>query len=344
MRIGHFVRVGFLATAIAWLIGTGGIARAEVAGFGPLPVRNFQPLQLLVLGMPGDRAAVLRKGMLDVRVDMAVTNAIFNEATNPPAFALVRAMVKFETLRTGVFLRYGLTDRLEVGLEVPALYRYPGILNGLITATERAAAQITSTRESLRGTEFAFAVSKDGRTLFAGGDHQLGQGDTTLISKYQMLLQTERIPAVSLRVAVKVPTGDAARFFGSGHTDFGVGLAIEKTVSRSVVLYGNVNGVFPTGHISGLALHPVVSGIAAAEYLWSPALSFIGQFDYYSSTYSNTGIKLLDRGVTEVALGFNYRLRNNLLWQVYGIENVDFITGGAADFTLSTVLTYRFAQ
>jgi hypothetical protein len=294
--------------------------------------------------MPGDRAAVLRKGMLDVRVDMATTNVIFNEATNPPAFALVRAALKFETLRSGVFLRYGLTDRLEVGIEVPALYRYPGVLNGLITATERAVAQTTQTRESLGNTSFAFAVSKDGRTLFAGGDHELGLGDITLISKYQMLLQSERTPAVSLRVAVKVPSGDESRFFGSGHTDFGIGLAMEKTVARSVVLYGNINGVFPTGDISGLTLHPVISGIAAAEFLWSPTLSFVGQFDYYSSAYRNTGIKLLDRGVTEVALGFNYRLKANLLWQVYGIENVDFITGGGADFTLSTVLTYRFVQ
>jgi hypothetical protein len=30
------------------------------------------------------------------------------------------------------------------------------------------------------------------------------------------------------------------------------------------------------------------------------------------------------------------------LWQVYGVENVDFITGSAADFTMATLLTYRF--
>jgi hypothetical protein len=32
------------------------------------------------------------------------------------------------------------------------------------------------------------------------------------------------------------------------------------------------------------------------------------------------------------------------LWQVYGVENLDFIRGSAADFTLSTVLTYRFGS
>ena len=64
--------VGLLA---AWRVS----ALAE--GFGPLPVRNFQPIQLLFLGMPGDRAEVLRKGRLDVRVELAETSTIFNEHT-----------------------------------------------------------------------------------------------------------------------------------------------------------------------------------------------------------------------------------------------------------------------
>ena len=40
--------------------------------------------------------------------------------------------------------------------------------------------------------------------------------------------------------------------------------------------------------------------------------------------------------------GFSYRLQLQLLWQIYGVENVDFIPGGSADRTLSTVLTDRF--
>ena len=43
-------------------------ALVEAEGFGPFPVRNFQPIQQLVLNMPGDRAAVLKQGVLDVRV------------------------------------------------------------------------------------------------------------------------------------------------------------------------------------------------------------------------------------------------------------------------------------
>lgn len=47
--------------------------------FGPFPVRNFQPIFQLVLGMPGDRAAVLKRGALDLRVELANTVNVFSE-------------------------------------------------------------------------------------------------------------------------------------------------------------------------------------------------------------------------------------------------------------------------
>jgi hypothetical protein len=147
---------------------------------------------------------------------------------------------------------------------------------------------------------------------------------------------------VSVRTAVKIPTGDKAQFFGSGSPDIGFGLAAEKGFAGRWVLYGNLNGVVPTGRIAGMPLQPTISGIVAVEYLWSENLSITTQFDYYSTPFHGVGTRVLDKGVTESAVGFSYRLTQHLLWQGYGIENLDFITGSAADFTLSTLLTYRF--
>ncbi|MBI4400718.1 MAG: DUF3187 family protein [Nitrospirae bacterium] len=310
---------------------------AFAEGFGPFPVRNFQPIQLLFLGMQGDRATVINKRALDVRVEMASTSTVFREETGR-----VSTMMKFETLRSGLFFRYGLTERLEVGLEVPVLYRYRGFLEGAITATERATTGVAPARSALKGTGFAYNLSQNGRTLFSGGEGELGLGDMTLSGKYQFLFDQQALPAVALRMAVKVPSGDDRRFFGSGHADVGMGLAVEKAVAARWIVYGNLNGILPTGKVAGKMLRPTISAIAAVEYLWSPAVSLVAQFDYYSSPFKSVGTPVLDEGVTEVAAGFNYRLRNNLLWQVYGVENLDFIRGSAADFTLSTLVTYRF--
>lgn len=312
-----------------------GVVWAE--GFGPFPVRNFQPFQQLVLSLPGDRAAVVRPGTLDVRLELAETSSIFNEG--PPQNAVI---VKFETTRSGLFLRYGATDKLELGLEVPVFYRWDGFMGGLITQTERLTSGLSPARAALSNTNFAFQVLHNGHTVMAGGPGASGLGDTMLITKYQFLTETASMPAVSLRGAVKLPTGNQAEFFGSGSPDFGLGLQVEKLVGGRFVLYANLNGVLPTGSIAGFSLQPTISAMAVAEYLWSENLSITAHFDYYSTPFHGTGSDVFDKGVTETVLGFSYRIAPHWLWQVYAVENLDFITGSAADFTLSTVFTYRF--
>lgn len=333
---------------LGWWLGVLGVgtsfAWAETTGFGPVSTRNLQPFQQLVLSLPGDRAAVLPKGGFEVRGELAVTNSVFSEETNPPNFAEVRSTVKMEQLRSNLFFRYGLTDRLELGFELPTLYRYSGVFHGLATGFERAVVQETATRRGLRDTGFAMAVGRNGQTLFMGGNRQFGLGDIVFSAKYLAVSETESRPAVAIRGAVKAPTGDADHIFGSGHPDFGLGLAVEKHVAQRWILYGNVNGVIPTGTVTaaGLNLGPTLSVMASAEFLWSERFSTVAQFDFFSSPYNHTSVKLLDRGLTEAVLGINYRFNQVCRWQVYAIENVDLITGGNPDFTLGTSVTLQF--
>ena len=324
-----------LFCSLALLCGIPLSLRAE--GFGPFPVRNFQALDQLVLGMPGERAAVLRKGDFDVRLEVANTASIARDSAEQ-----AEVTMKFETVRTGLFLRYGLTDRLEIGAEIPALHRYGGFMEGPIMGVENATTGLSPPRKALRDTNYAFNISNGGRTMFRGSEGATGLGDVSFFGKYQVLKETSAVPAMSVRVAVKAPTGDTGQVFGSGHPDAGIGLAMEKTLAAHWIVYANVNGIFPTGRIAGLDLQPVVSGMVAVEYLWTENLSFTAQFDYYSPPFHGTGTRVLDKGVTESVIGVSYRVLPGVIWQLYGVENLDFITGSAADFTLSTVLTYRF--
>ncbi len=333
---GHYPSKILLAVSLSVLMWP---ALVCADGFGPFPVRNFQALNLLVLAMPGERASVVNKGTLDVRLELAETSNIARDETDQAV-----ARMKYETLRTGAFLRYGLTDRFEVAAEIPMLYRWRGFMEGAITTVERATTGVAPARTALKGFGYVFDVRSGSRTLFTGNEGDVGLGDLSLYGKYQVVREGRSAPAIALRMAVKLPTGDESRVFGGGHPDVGVGLALEKTLASRFIVYGNINGVFPTGRIAGLPLQPVVSGLVAVEYLWSNDLSFTAQFDYYSTPYHGTGTQVLDKGVTESVVGFSYRVTQNFLWQVYGIENIDFIRGSAADVTISTLFTYRFAS
>ena len=215
-------------------------------------------------------------------------------------------------------------------------------MNGAITGVERATTGLNPARAALKNTNFVFNVTRNGQTIMSGGPGAMGLGDTTLMSKYQLLTEGAATPAVSLRGAVKLPTGDQSDFFGSESPDFGLGLAVEKLVAGRWLLYANVTGVLPTGTIADLGLRPTLSGLVAIEYLWSENLSVTAHFDFYSSPFSGTDSAVLDHGVTESVLGFSYRVAPHFLWQVHAVENLDFYTGSAPDFTVSTVFTYRF--
>jgi len=78
-------------------------------------------------------------------------------------------------------------------------------------------------------------------------------------------------------------------------------------------------------------------------------MSLVGTFLDHSTfciflftAFYGTGTQVFDRGVTEAVTGFSYRLKPHLLRQVYGVENVDFIIGSAADWTRSTLRAYHF--
>jgi len=328
-----------LVAAVVVLLGsvTDLVAADLFVGQGPVPVRNYQPLQGLSLQMPGDSAIPLKGGEISVRADVAETSTILRETT-PTA----NAVLKFGQFRSALEVRYGAMENLEVGLELASLYRHSTGLDGLITALERLFDKHAPLRQQLKNAGYNYVINRNGQTVLNGRDDVFGLADAVLHTKSLLVTEGKYVPAVSLRLALKVPIGDQSRALGTGAADLGVGLAFQKTVWNRVGLYVNVNEILPTGHYLGLGLRSYFTSVSGVEFMITPKFSITGQFDYYQSPFGNTGLKIFDRGVTEAVLAFGYRFTPGLLWQIYAVENLDFIRDSAADLTLATVLTYRF--
>lgn len=332
---------------VGWFLWLGTLSAVWASDFsqnkGPLPVRNFNPIQLMFLSLPADEADLLPAGRFQIRMELAESAIIISEMHPDPD---VEAVLKFETFRFAFSLKQGLTDWLEWGVEIPVLYRDKGILDPFIISVEKAVSRLSPKRVRFTRGEFGgYSIRRNGETLVSGNRGDFGLGDMALQGRLLVWEEAGPWPTLSVRGAVKLPTGSRDRLFSSGKADLGIGLALQKTLHPRFVVYFNQGVVFPMGKFlgTGFTLNPISTTVLALEWIWSPKFSWLTQYDLYTSPFHGTGVEVLDAGASEVAFGFDYALRPHVLWQVFGIENFNTpFLGSAADFTLFTTVSYRF--
>ncbi|MGH7275001.1 MAG: transporter, partial [Nitrospiria bacterium] len=221
-----------------------------------------------------------------------------------------------------------------------------GILDPFVISVEEAVSRFSPNRlEFNRGSYGGYSITRNGEILVSGERGDYGLGDIVLQGKFLVWREMVGSPSISLRGAIKLPTGRKDFLFGSGKVDLGLGLSMQKEIHPRLIVYLNQDVVFPTGPFldTGFTLNPISTTIVALEWMWSPRFSWLTQLDLYTSPFHSTGVDALDQGVSEVAFGFDYALRPHVLWQLFGIENLNRpYQGAAADFTAVTTVSYRF--
>jgi len=307
----------------------------EFSGYGPIPVRNFQPIQLIFLNLPFERARVQPAGHFEIHLESAESNEI---ATNQ---GVIDATLKFETNRTVLGGSVGVGHGFEVGLDVPMISRFGGFLDPPINSVEHFFGTFNPERALFPNNSFgAFHVQRGDVTLFDGKDQSFNLGDIWMSGKYAVW-HPENWPLFSLRAAIKFPTGRAGGVYGSGKPDFGLGMAVEHQFLSWLVTYGNLALVYPVGPITSgsLTLNPIVTqGVAFEARIFRP-VSLLLQQELYSSPFHGTGAPVLDGTVIELTAGVNVAVAS-LLFQLGMIDNVSGVAQ-AADFTLLLRMTYR---
>jgi hypothetical protein len=243
--------------------------------------------------------------------------------------------LKFETNRTVLGIRHGIADGWEMGVHMPFISRYGGFLDPAIDAVEDWFDAENPERDLYPDNSFgAFVVQKGDDVLFAGGKEEFQPGDLWFSVKHEMD-PGGRWPLLALRGALKVPTGNEDAVLGSGNADLGFGIAAEKQVLRRLMLFLNVNLVFPFGRVGDgdLSLNPLVSESFAAEFALTRRWSVLLHQAVYTSPMHGTDTNLLDADAVELGLGLNFGWSDCFGFQLLGINNVSGVEQ-AADFTL----------
>lgn len=314
------------------------VARAaadEFSGHGPIPVRNFQPIQLIFLNLPFERARVQPCGHFELHLETAESNEI---ATNQEG---IEATLKFETNRTVLGGSVGVGHAVELGLDVPIISRFGGFLDPFIDGVEHLFGTFNPERSLFPDNSFGgFHVQRGDVVLFDGKDQSFNLGDIWISGKYEAW-HPSGWPLLSLRGAIKFPTGRADGVYGSGKPDFALGAAMEHQFLHWLVTYANLNMIYPVGPITPgcLTLNPILTeGVAAEARVFGP-VSVLLQQELYTSPIHGTGTRLLDGTVVELTGGLNVAFAP-LLFQLGVIDNISPVAT-AADFTVLLRMTYR---
>lgn len=307
--------------------------------YGPLRLVNQHPMQLLFLQSFPDRADVSPPGQVHLGLNTALTNTLLVDQRG----AGVTATIDLEMVRAVLELRYGLHPRLEVGVELPLLYTYDGILDTFILDTERV---LTPNRErpirkQQRAGQFVYQVQRGGDFFIQGQDDAFGPGDMVLKAKYALLPEGRYQPAVSLRAALKLPTGDKGQGFGSGAVDGSVGLLLQKSWWRLTV-YLNADVTFPGpafGEVD-LSVQPFFLGVLSVEFRLSQSVSLVAQLRGDTRPFHGT-IPLLDKRLIETDVGVNWAITRRLVLQAGVAEDQARSDCCSADVSFFLNLTGR---
>ncbi|HZP80205.1 MAG TPA: DUF3187 family protein [Chthonomonadaceae bacterium] len=316
---------------------------------GPMPVRNGRPYNLLFLQFTPELPDTLPAGGTRFGLHLDVFNNLL--APLPQGGATVQE--DNETQRLLFSWRQGLGRRTELGVFVPALWRNGGFLDPFLSAWHSFFGLSGNAQDDPAGRGAQPKYRSILRLVDANGVTQVnegnafGPGDVSVTLKRELLPTTPR-SALTLRLGLKLPTGNPNRLLGSGNVDAGLSLDGRYNVGRDILFFANVGGLL-LGHANRVpnAQSAMFQGLIGVEYHPNRRDSFVFQIDG-NSLAVRTGNGFADRAQVTATFGYRRVLDSRHVLFASFSENGDFhdyslplLSSIGPDFTISLGLEWR---
>ena len=301
---------------------------------GPIPIVNQTPIQLLFLQAIPDRAETLPKGQGFLRLNTAITNSLHSERS-----ANYEGVVDMEMIRASLDIQYGIVVGFEMGISLPFVYSYSGIMDHSILEFEETFNAQRPVREDQVQDNYEYYVKRDNKAFISGkGKTSSGIGDLVLRIKRKLWDEGDILPCLSTRVGVKIPTGDEDRALGSGKADYGFGLLLQKDIG-GLTAYLNADVIFPGDAFEqeNVPLKEFYEIMLGAEYKLSSRFSLLAQVNCITRPFEHAGLQMLDRRIYDLLVGINYLTTGGI--SVQGGAREDFKNSGNAGADITFFLT-----
>ena len=285
------------------------------ARFGPLQLRGQSPFQLLRLSMIPVGAAHIERGRWLLSGTVTWTNRW--------AWKKDKYLIDGEIWRLAVSATYGVTDWMQLRLEIPFCIRGGGIMDGLIMGLHDTFGLGQMGRDHFPKNQFHIVFHrKDGTTFERTSSHPaVGIEDIVLSSTFRLTQGTKWIPQTCLTTHLKMPTGDEEELFGSGSLDGGVALCLAKRIWKVYAYVGVQYTRFGGDELAGIPMRQnQISTLSALEYPVGKRYSLLLQ--YLFNTGAASDFYEFSESTHEITVGFKGEIFRNTLFEFGMIENM----------------------
>jgi hypothetical protein len=280
---------------------------------------NLNPL-VQVYGLPTTRGAVLAdKSQWKAGVQLEAANTFSFDDTSQEAIFL-----DGETYRATLLMTYGLTDRIELNIELPYLSHDGGQLDSLIEDWHSFWNLPNGDRDDFAQDQLEYAYQNDNDVLVNLQDSKSGMGDISLMMGYQLAAneQTEW----ALRGGVKLATGDADKLTGSESTDVHLGLYVSRqNLFELPSLYAHANiGVLwmDDGEVANEVREDWVGyGSTSLSWMVSRVVSLKAQLDFHTAFY-DSALEEIGDFTAQLVFGGSIRAGQNTVVDISMSEDI----------------------
>ena len=290
----------------------------------PYVVTNRSPF-VQVYGLPAAQsAALVSAGQTNAGLQLDISNNFTADNTDREAI-----FIDGETHRANIQFRYGLSDAIELGIDVPYLSHESGGLDRSIEDWHDLFGFPDNDRSQFPRNQLQFTYQRDGQMVSSVNSSNDGVGDVSLSMGYQLSHSESRQWA--LRTAVKLPTGDADDLHGSESTDVSLGVNVSDQgllQQYNVTLHGSAGVLWmDDGEVlDELREDWVVYGSSTLSWQASSMISLKVQLDAHSAFYESSLTELGDDAV-QLIFGGAIRLSDRWLLDLAVSEDIAVDTG-----------------
>ena len=295
-------KISLLSGFICTILGIASLTAAEQGT--PTYIANQNPF-VQIFGLPkAESGTITPKGRLNAGFLYFVSNhSISNDAASGESIVW-----DGETSQYNFIFRYGASDKLELGIDIPFILHSGGYLDGLIRRTHNIFGMPNDRQEQFDKDQIHYLLQQNGNTIFEMAEKQGGLGDLRLTAAIPLLPGSpDSRRYLALRPQIKLPTGESKYLLGSGGTDVSISLAYSdyQTLERINTVLSSHLGMTYIGNakvLRDMQRHFAAHGGISLDWLALDSIELKLQLDMHSSFY-DSGLQQLGSSVQLLAGG-----------------------------------------